>query len=134
MAKISREAAEVEFDGWLDARGFGETKREKLIEVKASIVDAIMMGKLSVTPANELTFTFEPIMTEQGAVVLDKLTFSPRLRKFDRDKALDGISPTDGEARIDALIPVLTQQKAQIIAKLDVLDYDVCASIAAYFF
>lgn len=133
--KVSAEQAKLEFETWLDAKRVKPEKREKYADMIESIVYGIIYGQVTVDPDTKVITQHlaYPIQDSNGATVLSKLDYKPRLRTQELQDRTKGIDPGDGIGRLCAIAGALTGNSTSMISKLDTEDYEIARSVAVFF-
>ena len=132
--KINTETAQSELNKWLDFKNVKEKKRIEYATFGENIIEAIESGNIVLNEKSEIEYTLNsPILAESGTVILDKLTFKPRLRVAELNAKLKGVVATDADARVMAYIAAATEQNTGLLSKMYTDDYSVCQSIIMYF-
>jgi len=133
MSTISNEQAKQEFNQWLDSKKISARKRESNEGAEEIIIDAIMDGAMVINEDKtiDLKLLF-PI--EQGNMNVDSLSLKHRLTVGQKNQAVKGLKPDDGDGRMLAYIAALSSQPAGIIRQMESGDdYERASAIAVYF-
>jgi len=132
--KVERKFAEEQIEKWIDFKRVKKSIRKRNEEQEKILIEAIEYGDLNIEDDMSLTYTLlEPVKTKEGDIMLDKLTFMPRIRKEQLNRKYSGIKTTDADGRLLATIAALTEKNTGLIGKLYTEDISVCESIAVYF-
>jgi len=134
MPKIDYEVAQQEIAEWLEFKHVSERKRADNEESEEVLVDNLAEGYLKVNENKSLEYTLkEPVQDDDGNVVLEKLTFKPRIRVGELNNRLKGVKPTDVEKRQLAYIAAVTNEAPGKLSKIFTEDYELCSAVINYF-
>jgi len=135
MDFLTEEIAIAEFEKWINAKKVSVKARRMNEHAESVIIGALMDGSLIVE--DDLTLTHKlcfPITSPQtGEVTFDRLNYKLRMSVDERNQAVKGYAPDDGEGRIIGFAAHLTSSPRGIITKLDTVDYQITQSICLYF-
>jgi len=132
MAKLTAEMAQAEVEKWLDWKKILKDHRENHKDSIETIQSAMEEGVLILNPDTmEFTQTlFFPIGENQE---ISELKFRARMTDKDQHPYMKGVSATDGDERLVAIMAALTKQPKGIIKSLDSSDRRITRSIASFF-
>lgn len=132
--KFSYDQAQAEIAEWLEFKHISERKRNDNADFEEVLIDKMCQGLLKKNEDNSLTYSLqEPVKTEDGEIILDTLTFKPRIRVSDLNKRLKGVKPSDIEGRQLAYIAAITGESSGKISSIYTEDFETCAAIVNYF-
>lgn len=133
--KVSYDQAQKEVEAWLDAKNINQRKRDNANEAIASLIDAVMYGQAAIDAdtrviTHNLAF---PISDDKGNVVLDKLTYKPRLSVGELKAKSTGITGTDSDTRLLIVCAALSGQSVSMVGKMDTSDNVVAQAVGVFF-
>lgn len=132
MAKVTAEVAQAEVESWLDFKKILPKTREDYSDSVETIQSAIEEGCLVMDPdTHEFRHTLSFPLGEGDEV--KHLTFRARLNDKMLSSYMKGVSATDVDERLIAIIAALTQTAKGIIKGLDSTDKRIARSIASFF-
>jgi hypothetical protein len=134
MNQVSQEIAEKEVTEWLDYKKVFKSVREENDDKIKLLIEGIMEGVLIFNEDHTITHKLlMPLTNDRGEETVKELNYRARINDNVLQSHYKGVSPTDGDARLHAVIAGLTDSMKGIIAKLDSLDKKISVSIAVFF-
>jgi hypothetical protein len=131
---VDRETAEAEINAWLESKKVFPSSLEDNEDAVKLLIEAIMYGALTYdAQTNQLTQKLMFAFGEEGVEVTE-LKYKHRINDKILQKYMKGISPKDGDGRLNATIAGLTDKARGIIEGLDTIDKKVANAIATFFF
>lgn len=137
MEFISEEMAIAEMNKWLDHKNVSQRKRNKK-ETKQQIetlIDAICDGDLTLDEDFNLVQTLRnPVKDKEGKqIVLETLTFKPRLLLEDVESHLMNVKSTNTIGMLAAYTAALTGKSSSLLKKIDTDDNKTAQAIVMFF-
>jgi len=132
MAKVAKEVAKAAFEKWLDFKKISAEKRESSKEFENTIISGICSGELILNENHTIDYKVN-LESDSGEIIVDKLTFKPRIRVKDLNAKMQGLKADDAEGRVVGYVAAVTGQNRGVIANLYIDQYAICQSIVMYF-
>ena len=128
---IPIEVAEKDVNRFLDAKKYGQTKRDNYRDNIDTMVDAVRDGQLVVEQDGTLKqiLLFEP--GENSPV--KELQYKNRISFKEVQPLLKGIKPGDTESKLIAYASALTNKPMGLLRSLDTSDMSVLQTITVFF-
>ena len=128
---LNIELAMQEIERWLDYKKVSPRKREANKDSIDILADAVSTGNLVLKEDCTLVQTLNfPISSEKKTEVLE---FKPRLQMKSVYQHLQGVKPSDIDARLYAYAAALTGNPKELIKNLETSDYEVVSAIVVFF-
>lgn len=125
------EIASEEITAWLDFKKVFQSVRDAQKENIDLLVEAMMMGSLIRNTDNTLEYKLAVPLENERPV--SKIRFAARLNDKMLSPHLKGVSASDGDARLQAIIAALSGEAKGVIASFDSVDKKVCLAVAVFF-
>ena len=134
IEKVSEEVAKQEVEKWLEFKKLDQEDVDEIDDRKASLSRAIQKGYLSLDKECNFIQTLKfPIKSDSGEMMLDKLTYKPRLTMSDVEKRTKGLDMKNTFVVIRAYVSALTDVNSGLISKMDSSDNKIAQAIAIFF-
>lgn len=135
-AKISKETANRDFEGWADALGIeydmdGMNAEEKadFERIKAPIIKAIVDGRC-VVDGNSLEYTIKTCVAAEGLAGRNVKIGAPSGAIY---SGMDGYKETQNVHRLNGAMSAMTGLDVGIFPKLDLRDYSFFKAVVQLF-
>lgn len=136
IKKVDEATAKQELNKWLDYLGVDEDERGDDEEKGAyqKILKYIMQGRIKIDENFNLMYELKtPVTDTTGNMVLDLLTFKPRITNQEFKNKFKGFKSDDAHGILIASMAASTNQNTGILSKMTVKEYNFCTSIVSYF-
>ena len=133
-AAVSKEIADQEVEKWLDFKKIDQDDIKDIDDQKTPLSLAIQKGYLSLD--SDMVFHHKlkfPIEDVDGNIVLDKISYKPRLKMWEIESKTKGVDMKNTFALIRAYMCALTDLNSGMLKKLDSSDNKIAQGIALFF-
>ena len=127
---ITRDAAEVEINDWLDWKKITPAQRETHKDHIDALIEGLQYGFLTL---KDNAFKQTLLFPTEGEAPVTEFNYKARINAVMLAPYLSGVKSGDGDARVIANLACLTAQPKQILKQLDPQDKRICDSIVVFF-
>jgi len=132
--KIEYSEAFKYLDKWLESLFLSKRKRKSNSKQERAILDGFIDNNFEINEKGNLVYHFvEPIKSEEGEIILEKMTYKQRFTVDDQERGTEGVDPENGTAMVKAYLHILTGINRGLIGRMNAVDFSAAGNVCVYF-